>query len=82
MEEEIRQGLCIAQHVPSAAMSVKFHFGQAVKGRYTAVIVLKEEVTRMAIQENQTGEAIEGQSLKKDGPHRHQLITRVARVHR
>lgn len=66
LETGIHQYLCTRQHAPNAAMSVKFHFGQAAKGRFTAVIVLKKEVTRLADQENQTGEMIKGQGLKKD----------------
>lgn len=66
IEEEIPDGealgtgihldLCIEQHAPSAAMSVKFRFGQAVTDRYTAATALKKEATRMAIYGNQIEE--------------------------
>ena len=73
-------GKCTRLHVPSAGKIVKFHFGQAAIGRYTAVTVLKKGEMKMVISENQVTETLEDQNLKKDDHTRRIVATKEMRA--
>lgn len=66
LETEIHRDPCIGPDAPSAVTSVKFHSVPAVTGRYTAVTVLKREVTQTVIYGIQTEESKEDQGSKKN----------------
>ena len=66
-EETQAYGKCTMLHVPSAEKIVKFRFGQAVIGRYTAVTVLNKGEMKTEIPVNQGEETSAGQILKKEG---------------
>ena len=70
------------QFVMNAAKIAKYPSSRAARSRYTAVIVLTKKGTKAVIQDNQTGEIIQDQGLKKGAPFHLQLMLLEAQVAR